>query len=204
MRKEDTKTKNLTYLSEKKVVDVETGEIKHELETAIFKAEREPNYIKIYLEHIALLCDVPGWTSKILNELIKNATYANEGQLVIVNASYKRIIAQELGLKSAQIVTNAINELKKKKILLKKDNGVFMLNPQLFGKGEWQHVKKLRYEVEISELGTRMVLKDKEIETPEIEDIKNKFDEKINDITPEQLAQIQQILSQKTQEELVQ
>ncbi|WP_323861713.1 helix-turn-helix domain-containing protein, partial [Xenorhabdus doucetiae] len=62
------------------------------------------------------IAEISGWVSKIMYELIKSITYANKGQFIIVNAGYKRILAENLGIKP-QSVTNAINDLVKKGIL---------------------------------------------------------------------------------------
>lgn len=93
-------------------------------------------------------------------ELIKGVTYANKGQFIIINSGYKRIVAESLGIKQ-QSVTNAVNQLVKKNILIKKETGVFLLNPQFFGKGEWKDISKIRYEVELSSEGKVVRLKDK-------------------------------------------
>jgi hypothetical protein len=110
------------------------------------------------------LAEISGWISKIMYELIKSVSYANKGQFIIINAGYKRIIASSLGIK-LQSVTNAINQLVKKGILIKIESAVFQLNPQYFGKGEWKDISKIRYEVELNAKGKSIKLK--EIETEE-------------------------------------
>ncbi|PEO36976.1 replication/maintenance protein RepL [Bacillus wiedmannii] len=100
-----------------------------------FNYGKEPDYIKVYLDNIMFIAEISGWVSKIMYELIKSVTYANKGQFIIVNAGYKRILAENLGIKP-QSVTNAINDLVKKGILIRKESGVFLLNPQYFSKGE--------------------------------------------------------------------
>lgn len=186
-------------------VDNQTGEITHEVETAVRAVEKEPNYVKLYLDQIVKLTEITGWTSNVLYELLGDSKYASDGQIIVVNSGYKEMVAEKLGIKK-QSVTNAINALKKKDIIYKIKNGVFMLNPQIFGKGEWKDVKKLRYEVELSDVGTTITLKEKVIEKPassEIltEQLKNRGD----DLTEEQRFAIQQILSmQRPQEEQIQ
>jgi hypothetical protein len=141
-----------------KVVDM-NGEITEETTSVSFNYGKEPDYIKVYLDNIVVLAEIQGWISKVLYELIKGVTYANKGQFIIINSGYKRIVAENLGIKQ-QSVTNAVNQLSKKNILIKKETGVFLLNPQFFGRGEWKDISKIRYEVELSADGKVMRLKD--------------------------------------------
>lgn len=144
-----TKVGKITMMQRDRTVDHD-GVIVEETEQTTFNFGKEPDYIKVYLDDIIFLSELPNWISKVLYKLIKSVSYANKGQYVIINAGYKRIIAEELEIKP-QSVTNAINQLTKKNILIKKEAGVFLLNPQFFGKGEWKDISKIRYEVEISE-----------------------------------------------------
>lgn len=150
------KTAKITRLEVNKTINSE-GEILEETRAFDLNVGAEPDYIKIYLDNIMFLAELQGWISKVLYKLVKSVNYADKGQIVIVNAGYKRIIAEELGIKP-QTVTNAINQLVKKGILIKKESGVFLLNPQYFGKGNWKDISKLRYEVELSREGTRLQL----------------------------------------------
>lgn len=152
-----------------KVVDSETGEVKQETQTYAWNPGNEPNYVKVYIDNIMVLAEINGWISKVMYELIKSVSYANKGQYIIVNAGYKRIIAENLGIK-AQTVTNAINELAKKNILIRKERGVFQLNPQFFGKGDWKDIAKIRYEVEIGEQGKTVKLIETESRTTKEDD----------------------------------
>lgn len=149
----------ISMIERNKTVD-SNGEIIESSESTTFNFGKEPDYIKLYLDDIMFIADISGWISKVMYKLIKSVSYADKGQYVIVNAGYKRIIADELGMKP-QSVTNAINQLAKKKILIKKENGVFLLNPQFFGKGEWKDISKIRYEVELGEFGKQIKLLEK-------------------------------------------
>lgn len=142
------------------------GEKLEEIKAITFNYGKEPDYIKVYLDNIMFLAEISGWIGKIMYELIKSVSYADKGQFLIVNAGYKRILAENLGIKP-QSVTNAINQLAKKGILIRKESGVFLLNPQYFGKGDWKDISKIRYEVELNAQGKTIRLK--EIEQTEEE-----------------------------------
>ena len=160
MRKEKL-SKSVVQITKSNFVDSQTGEITEQYESTVFTPEREPNYVKLYLDHLVTIANLQGWTSKILYELIGSTSYANEGQLVVVNSGLKKIIAEKLNMKT-QSVTNAINSLKKENILIQRERGVFVLNPQFFGKGEWKDIAKLRYEVNLSSQGAKIHLIDVE------------------------------------------
>lgn len=155
----------VTTMETKQVIN-EHGEILQETKAFSWSAGKEPEYVKVYIENIMVLAEINGWISKVMYELIKSVSYANKGQYIIINAGYKRIIAETLDIKP-QTVTNAVNELSKKNILLKKDKGVFQLNPQFFGRGEWKDIAKIRYEVEIGIDGKTVKL----IETEKTEEV---------------------------------
>ena len=105
----------------------------------------EPSYIKLYLQDILYLSDMPTKHSAILYELLKRSSYAGDkdGMQVIVNASLKRRIKETLGFKNMSSINNAITDFVKGKILYRVDVGMYNFNPFLFGKGDWQDISRL-------------------------------------------------------------
>lgn len=114
----------------------------------------EPSYIKLYLQDILFLTDIPCKHEKVLYELLKKASYAgaDNGMEVVVNASLKRRIAKSLGMKNEGSISNAITDLVKGKVLYRVETGIYKFNPWLFGKGDWQDVAKLRLEVSYDDI----------------------------------------------------
>ena len=114
----------------------------------------EPKYIKLYLQDVLYLSDMPTKHSAILYELLKRATYAGEkdGMQVTINASVKRRVQSALGFKNISSVNNAITDFVKGKILYRVDVGMYNFNPYLFGKGEWQDISRLRLEVNYDDI----------------------------------------------------
>ena len=114
----------------------------------------EPSYIKLYLQDILYLSDMPTKHSAILYELLKRSPYAGDkdGMQVIVNASLKRRIKETLGFKNMSSVNNAITDFVKGKILYRVDVGMYNFNPFLFGKGDWQDISRLRLEVNYDDI----------------------------------------------------
>lgn len=114
----------------------------------------EPTFIKLYLDDVLYLSDMPTKHSAILYELLKRSTYAGskDGMQVIINASLKRRIQKSLGLKNIGSISNAITDLVKGKILYRVDVGMYNFNPYLFGKGDWQDISRLRLEVNYDDI----------------------------------------------------
>ena len=139
------------------IADLETGLVKKQ-ESSVeqrFKQD-EPAYIKIYLQDILYLSQIPPKHSEILYELLKRSTYADmandmsgvPGLTTTVNKSVKTLIAKKLNRKSIGSIDNALTDLVKGKILIRVMPGIYMFNPYLFGKGHWKDIKNLRLQVD--------------------------------------------------------
>ena len=145
----------ITYLEKERKIDYETGEIKEEKTAKTIKIPKEDNYIKLYIKTIGLLHNLPNSADKILFELLKYVNYDNE---IIINKSVKQNIARRLGLSLSRI-NMYITDLHKQKFLIRKNRGVYILNPYIFGKGNWGDIYNLRKELELD-----IIFKEGEIE----------------------------------------
>jgi hypothetical protein len=126
---------------EQQTIDISTGEVIKTYSESI--VQKEPDYVKLYLESITKLNDVQGWTDPILHELLRLMNYGNE---IVLNAAVKKRMA--LGLKiSTRTIDNALSMLVKKNIIFRVDTGLYKGNPFLFGKGEWRDIRELRMTV---------------------------------------------------------
>jgi len=96
--------------------------------------------VKLYLDDIVKINDLPKSSSKVLYELVRKINY--DGQ-IIINASVKRMISARIGVKEHSI-SNAITGLIAKDIMHRIDTGVYVFNPALFAKGAWVEIRKLR------------------------------------------------------------
>lgn len=115
--------------------------------------EKEPAYVKVYLEDIGRLNGLNPSEQKLINELVFNMGYNN------VVPSYKPIkqaIASKLGV-SYNTVNEAIKSLHKKGILIRKARGFYIMDPNIFGRGSWKDVKKIRMTIEYDENGTKKI-----------------------------------------------
>jgi hypothetical protein len=132
----------------------ENGVVKEENKTTIFSIGREPDYVKIYLNDILRLNDIPKSSNAILLAILRRMTYDND---IALFAPVKRQIAKELDIKEVTI-SKAIELFVEKSILFRKDRGLYLINPYFLGKGRWEEISSVRLQVIYSKEG-RMILK---------------------------------------------
>lgn len=140
--------------SSQTIVVNENGEMQEQFITRKLSWGSEPNFVKLYLQDVLYLSDMPSKYSAILFELLKRSCYAGEqeGMQVVVNNSLKRRIKDALGYKNISSVNNAITDFVKTKILYRADVGIYNFNPYLFGKGDWADIAKLRMEINYDDI----------------------------------------------------
>lgn len=144
------------------VVD-QNGQITHQEEERTTNWGVEPNYIKVYLDTILYLKDLPKGLNGILYAFLKRMSYGNQ---LVVNAALKRQIAKELVL-SLSSINNAISKFVKGELLIREDTGLYLVNPHLFGKGDWKDIAKIRLNVTFEAEGKTIMT---EIEKKEIKE----------------------------------
>jgi len=138
--------KNYIYLETEEIIDNETGEIKESKKFSKVSIPKEENYIKIYIKHINYLNDLPNGLDPLIYGLIKRVGYNNQ---IVINSSIKREISKEID-KSFNTVNQYITKLVKSKIILRKDVGIYVLNPIFYGKGNWTDIIDLRKQLELT------------------------------------------------------
>jgi len=129
----------VTNTVQRQVID-EDGRVLHSEKDTTVNWGPEPNYIKVYLDDILYLSDLPKGLNSILYALLKRMAYGNQ---LVINAALKRQIAAEVHLSTSSI-NNAITKFVKGKLLKREDTGLYIVNPQLFGKGAWKDNAKIR------------------------------------------------------------
>jgi hypothetical protein len=134
--------------SESTVIDAQ-GNVQSHSENKVLSWGEEPRYVKLYLEDIMYLQDLPKQFVGVTNALLKRVSYASEenGMCVVLVPSTKREICKELGYKRMTSLNNALQKLLMGEIIYRVERGVYRFNPYLFGKGDWQDVAKLRLEI---------------------------------------------------------
>lgn len=133
-----------------KILDFSTGEVMQERFVQQVYQDKEPNYVKLYIDNLILLNGLPKGTTDTIMELLKYMSYENT---IILNSYIKKEIADSLGFKTVQSLDNNINKLVKKGILSRIGRGTYRANAFLFGKGDWNDIKQIRFEIVFGENG---------------------------------------------------
>ena len=120
-------------------VNLETGSIATIESEKVFYLPKEPSYIKLYFDDIAKIYGLP--SSNAMFELLKQMNY--EGQ-IILNSTTKKIICERVKFKSVYSLNNYLSQLVKKGVFKNVGRGVYQPNPNLFGRGDWKSIYKLR------------------------------------------------------------
>ncbi len=148
-----TPKKTVYYSSEKSTTIVdENGVVKEENQEKTVKSRlpKEPPFVKLYLDCLSKFKDVQFSFNPILLEFLKRASYADEitescggGQVLYLNKRLKQNIATKCNV-SLNRVEHAITEFVKKGYMLRIDVGTYQFSADLFGKGEWADIYKIR------------------------------------------------------------
>lgn len=113
--------------------DLETGELQSTQTTTKRKIEAEPPFVKLYLDDVCALNQVPKSQKDVLYYLIKKLDY--DGYITI-STRYRKLMADELGIKP-QSITNKIQELAKAGLISVTGKNEYKANPYFFGRGAW-------------------------------------------------------------------
>jgi hypothetical protein len=116
------------------------GEVSNKETVTKLKVPREPEFIKLYLKGLLALEHIPTGLNRILYEILKRMGYDN---LIVINAGVKRLFEKQLNC-SVHTVNKAIHQFTKSEILIRKDTGIYLINPHIFGKGEWKNIEAIR------------------------------------------------------------
>lgn len=133
-----------------RVIDAD-GVILEERSSKTRAVEKEPDFIKLYLQDITQMLGLAPAFQKVFISLAKHMGYTN---MVVLIKAVKEQIALELGL-SLNTVDAAIKTLKNNGLLLKyKDaNGeekksCWIVNPNIAAKGKWDDIRCLRLQID--------------------------------------------------------
>jgi Firmicute plasmid replication protein (RepL) len=123
-------------------IDVSTGEMLSNQSVKTGSKEVEPNFVKLYLDDIGRLHDLPPYASKLMQALVKTAGYNN---IVPMYRPVKELICKDINMKM-NTLNKAVQMLAQAGVLISmgQGRGLYMLDPNLFGKGRWEDIKRLR------------------------------------------------------------
>lgn len=135
----------------------EDGKIISKNITKVLSWGDEPAYIKLYLQDVMYLSDMPKRYVAVTEALLKRVSFAGDedGMCVTLVPRIKKSICNEMGWKTTASLDNALQKLLAGKIIYRVDRSMYRFNPYLFGKGDWQDISRLRLEIDYSEISGR-------------------------------------------------
>lgn len=150
-------SKRLQYEFTHEEVDNETGEIKRSISSKAVSFGFEPEFVKLYVEDIALLLKLPVSWIRILLWICKHLNYASDedGMCIGFVPVLKQRCMIETEIKSMGALNNALSRLNKLGVLERLGTGLYRLNPYIFGKGKWKDISKIRMVIDYGEFGRR-------------------------------------------------
>lgn len=130
------------------VVDInrETGEVIRDRFETVSRVPSEPDFIKLYLQDISHLLDLPKAPSGLLMLLIQTMDY--EGMIMLSTAGRKRM-AKRLGISDGSF-RNYLSLLVKKGLLIRHANNDYEANPNYFARGSWSEIYERRKRLELT------------------------------------------------------
>ncbi len=148
------KKEKILFSTTREIISTETGEIISAEKITSKVIAKEPPHVKIYLEDIARVNGLPPAASKVLNILIQNMGYNN---MVPMLKPFKEVICNAIGIKM-NTLTKVIIELENAGIIHRFARGLYIMDPNLFAKGRWENIQKLRLIIEYDEHGNRKLV----------------------------------------------
>ncbi len=114
---------------------------------------KQSRAFKLFLADLAYFYELPRWANEILYTLLMKRDEKGE---IILNMGIKKRVAAKLGISVASI-KNAISIYHKKQVLLRLEEGIYLANPQLFGKGQGIENRSIQLGVSYDAAGIRQI-----------------------------------------------
>lgn len=131
------------------IIDNKTGEILKTSTENLKVAQKEPDFIKLYLNTMATFSGLKNFPTNVLMSFSNYITYANsrrEQMEIAFNKRNKEQMADECNI-SVSMLDKYIKKCVDAGVFFKTDcRGVYKLNPFFLAKGEWNNIKELRAE----------------------------------------------------------
>lgn len=143
MQIEQIATRDLVQLDEDGVVIHEEHEENKGVKVV---HSEEPDYIKLYIQDMLYITDMPKQLSELTFSILKRTTFANrnEGMVIALNSYIKKQILDECGWNNMRTLNNGLSKLVNGNILKRLGTGTYQLNPFIFGRGNWTDIDNIR------------------------------------------------------------
>lgn len=150
--KEQMKKKRITIEKKSTVTDKITGEVLMERTEESFFSEIEPDFIKMYTIDLLLLLEVPPDSLRIMIIILRQMSYTN---ILYTDKDFVETCINYIGI-SERNIRRSISILCSKGVLLKIQKGKYIVNPELFARGSWKDIKKIKLSISYSNEGVKI------------------------------------------------
>lgn len=134
--------------TEKKTVEDANGNITISTKEETYEKEQEPDYIKLYTKMWCEFNQIPLAYRELFLELVMRMNYCNandleHSQLVNTGTPWSEAIMKQLGWTSKRMYQKGLKTLVETGALKRISRGVYQVNPNYAGKGNWKFNAKL-------------------------------------------------------------
>jgi len=146
--------KFITKVEQTETYDTNTGEkTTLNVNVSSFMVDKEPEFIKLYIQDIGKLNAINGKANDVLLAFISKMGYNN---IIPTYKPIKEFVARDLGI-SLHTVEAAIKKFKKKGLFIPVARGLYIADPELFARGSWKDIKQLRVIIEYNKDGSKKI-----------------------------------------------
>lgn len=144
---------HVTHENFTETVDFNTGEVMQTLRGTSKVQDKEPDYIKVYLNTMMAFQGVEGISAEFmlsLSRYVEGYINSETTPLIFRNDVYnKSKIAKEVGVTTSMVAKN-IQKLSNAGVLIKSNmRSIYYVNPWLIARGKWSNIKKLQLHFDI-------------------------------------------------------
>ena len=134
---------NIVQQTKRTTTDQEGNEVVEEKEQVI-RFPKTADFVMAFTKDLGYMRELTRGEMLTMFGLLQIVNRNNE---IILNMEIKKRIAEEYGLKVSSFDV-FLSGLKKKNVIVQNGRGCYLLQPNLFGKGNWTDIKKLRMAIE--------------------------------------------------------
>lgn len=146
---EKSREKKVVRTTSKLVVDYDSGEIINEEHNQTYKVESEPEFIKMFIDDMGKILRFSKSESQLFHAIVSKMNYNN---LICTGEPIRSFLCAVTGLNEKNL-QKTIKELKTDGVLLpyilngKLHRGWYVVNPNIVGKGKWEHIRAMQLNV---------------------------------------------------------
>lgn len=114
----------------------------------LYSVKTEPEYVKLYIDCVLAVNGLRKGLNPIFLAFLPYMSYADAnsedgGQVLFINKAMKNIIAKKLNI-GLESINKAISEFTKAGLFKRLAVGMYQINPNIVGRGEWKDIKNIR------------------------------------------------------------